>query len=88
MASTVLCSAKLTYFLDIAKFFLKIRKKNWGAGSRQVQLASAKLAICLKNSDLGLEKFNFLRGRRFSFRPTLIMKLSEKSLKFDFLGMY
>ena len=28
----------------------------------QVQLASAKLLFCLKNSVLELEKFSFLRG--------------------------
>ena len=37
----------------------------------QVQLASAKLAICLKNSFLGVEKLSFLRGLMLSFRPTL-----------------
>ena len=56
--------------------------------SPQVQLASAKLAICLKNSVLGVEKLSFLRGLKFSLRPTLRTKLSEKSLKLDFLGMY
>ena len=54
----------------------------------QVQLASAKLAICLKNSVLGVEKLSFLGGLKFSLRPTLRTKLSEKSLKLDFLGMY
>ena len=39
----------------------------------QVQLASAKLAICLKNSVLGFEKLSFLRGLKFSLRPTLRM---------------
>ena len=37
----------------------------------QVQLSSAKLAICLKNSIFGVEKLSFLRGLIFSFRPTL-----------------
>lgn len=37
----------------------------------QVQLASAKLAICLKNSIFGVEKLSFLRGLILSFRPTL-----------------
>ena len=37
----------------------------------QVQLATAKLAICLKNSSFGVEKPSFLRGLIFSFRPTL-----------------
>ncbi len=56
--------------------------------SLQVQLASAKLAICLKNSVLGVEKLSFLCGLIFSLRPTLRTKLSEKLLKLDFLGMY
>lgn len=54
----------------------------------QVQLASAKLAVCLNNSVLGVEKLSFLRGLMFSLRPRLRTKLSEKSLKLDFLGMY
>ena len=33
--------------------------------SRQVQLATAKLAICLKNSSFGVEKPSFLRGLIF-----------------------
>ena len=56
--------------------------------SGQVQLASAKLLICLKNSVFGFEKLSFFLGRRFNFLPTLMMNWSEKSLKFDFLGMY
>ncbi len=54
----------------------------------QVQLASAKLAICLKNSVFGFEKPSFFRGLRFSFFATFLMYRSVKSLKFDFLGMY
>ncbi|WP_290378384.1 hypothetical protein, partial [Muribaculum intestinale] len=33
-------------------------------GKAQVQLASAKLAICLKNSVFGFEKPSFFRGLR------------------------
>ena len=54
----------------------------------QLQLASAKLAICLKNSVFGFEKPSFLRGLRFSFFATFLMYRSEKSLKLDFFGMY
>ncbi|WP_283600395.1 hypothetical protein, partial [Muribaculum intestinale] len=39
----------------------------------QVQLASAKLAICLKNSVFGFEKPSFFRGLRFSFFATFLM---------------
>ena len=39
----------------------------------QVQLASAKLAICLKNSVFGFEKPSFLRGLRFSFFATFLV---------------
>ncbi len=54
----------------------------------QVQLASAKLAICLKNSVFGFEKPSFFRGLKFSFFATFLMYRSVKSLKFDFLGIW
>ena len=86
---------KFGKILDIFKKFAGNRVNDLGNAPRrgvvpksQVQLASAKLAICLKNSVLGVEKLSFLRGLIFSLRPTLRTKLSEKSLKLDFLGMY
>ena len=39
----------------------------------QVQLASAKLAICLKNSVFGFEKLSFFLGLRLSFFATFLM---------------
>ena len=39
----------------------------------QVQLASAKIAICLKNSSFGVEKLSFFLGRRFNFLPTFLI---------------
>ena len=82
------CAAKVGSIFETTKyrrkFFIFFQKKD----STQVQLASAKLAICLKNSVLGVEKSSFLRGLKFSLRPTLQTKLSEKSLKLDFLGIY
>ena len=51
----------------------KIPLKQVAAVSVQVQLASAKLAICLKNSVFGFEKPSFLRGLRFSFFATFLI---------------
>ena len=45
-------------------------KTNMGT---QVQLASAKIAICLKNSSFGVEKLSFFLGRRFNFLPTFLI---------------
>ena len=42
-------------------------------GYPQVQLASAKIAICLKNSSFGVEKLSFFLGRRFNFLPTFLI---------------
>ena len=39
----------------------------------QVQLASAKLAICLKNSVFGFEKLSYFLGLRFSFFARFLM---------------
>lgn len=39
----------------------------------QFQLASAKLAICLKNSVFGFEKLSFFLGLRLSFFATFLM---------------
>ena len=54
----------------------------------QVQLASAKLAICLKNSVFGFEKLSFFLGLRLSFFATFFTYWSGMLLKFDFLGIY
>lgn len=67
-------TAKVVPFSEICNTFAE---KNC-AGSKklegvQVQLASAKLAICLKNSVFGFEKPSFFLGLRFSFFATFLM---------------
>lgn len=53
----------------LAVFHIKVRKEHF----MQVQLASAKLAICLKNSVFGFEKLSFFLGLRLSFFATFLM---------------
>ena len=50
----------------------------------QVQLASAKLAICLKNSVFGFEKLSFFLGLRLSAGSTGKCKISDL---FEKLGL-
>ena len=65
---------KFGKILDIFKKFAGNRVNDLGNMPRvQVQLASAKLAICLKNSVFGFEKPSFLRGLRFSFFATFLI---------------
>lgn len=51
----------------------KITKNKHPIPILQVQLASAKLAICLKNSVFGFEKLSFFLGLRLSFFATFLM---------------
>lgn len=78
--------ANLATLFFFYKFFSKKNCGKYFLRCAQIQLASAKLAICLKNSVFGFEKPSFFRGLRFSFFATFLMYRSVKSLKFDFLG--
>ena len=51
----------------------------------QVQLASAKLAICLKNSVFGFEKLSFFLGLRLSADSTRKCKIGDL---FEMFGLW
>ena len=89
LSISLLLRCKGTVFFLICQIFLpKLCVKLLRQVLPQVQLASAKLAICLKNSVFGFEKPSFFLGLRFSFFATFLMYRSVKSLRSDFLGMY
>ena len=92
---TAIAAVKAYQFAKLKLNFEKYRQSKQKRPSRptnytllQVQLASAKLAICLKNSVFGFEKLSFFLGLRLSFFATFFTYWSGMLLKFDFLGIY
>lgn len=54
----------------------------------RVQQQMQSYPTSVKKRFFGVSKFIFSRGRLFNFFCISIIRLSEKSSKFDFLGMY
>ena len=72
--------AKLRIFYDIAKS-RKIVEEKSNILRLQFQLASAKLAICLKNSVLGFEKLSFFSWPEVEFLCHVLDVLIRKIIE-------